>query len=70
MSNKVCLMYSDQLSTYNYGCNHPMKPERISMVYDLIKELNLAHKFDIEEAKECTNEDLEKFHNLEYIDFM
>lgn len=47
-----------------------MKPERISMVYDLMKELNLADKFDIASAKECTNNDLEKFHNEEYIDFM
>lgn len=71
MSKKnVCLMYSDQLSTFNYGCNHPMKPERISMVYDLIKELNVGSKLNVREAKECTNEDLEKFHNEEYIDFM
>lgn len=42
MSNEVCLMYSDQLSTFKYGNDHPMEPERICMVYDLIKELNFG----------------------------
>ena len=62
MSNKVCLMYSDQLSTFKYGDNHPMEPERITMVYDLMKELDIANKFIIREARECTTSDLAKFH--------
>ncbi len=45
MSYKPSLILSSQIGTFDYGEDHPMKPERISMYYDLIKGYEILDKF-------------------------
>ena len=53
MSKKVGLIHTSKIKNFDYGIDHPMKPERISMTYDLLQGYNLLNKFDIVKAKEC-----------------
>lgn len=64
------MMISNEMGIYDYGVDHPMKPERISMVFDLIRNFDLSHRFKMVQAKPCTIEDLLVFHDPQYVKFM
>ena len=34
-------IYKDNISSFNYGSDHPMKPKRISLTHDLIVTYDL-----------------------------
>lgn len=63
-------MISSEIGRYDYGPDHPMKPERISMVFDLIRNLEISDKFRLFQASQCSIEDLTVFHDPQYIKFM
>ena len=63
-------MVSNEIGKYDYGEDHPMKPERISMVFDLIRNLEFLDKFWICTAKPCSLDDLMVFHDPNYVRFM
>ena len=68
--NDVGLIFSNDLSLYDYGENHPMKTKRISMTYDLLNGYNLLSSFSIYNSFLCPEADLKSFHNPNYINFM
>ncbi len=68
--NNIAMVYSNELEKYDYGENHPMKPERIPMTYDLLNGYKLLSQFYLYRAYKCTKEDLTIFHSEEYINFM
>ncbi len=41
MQFRPSLILSSQIGNFDYGEEHPMKPERISMLYDLLKGYDL-----------------------------
>ena len=41
MTKKVGLMYNNKIKNFDYGLDHPMKPEWISMTYDLLSGYDL-----------------------------
>lgn len=43
----VGMIITDEMDKYNYGKGHPMKPERISMIYDLLRQYGLLSKFKL-----------------------
>ena len=49
----VGMIVTDEMDQYNYGQGHPMKPERISMIFDLLFHYDLLSKFKIYKAKRC-----------------
>lgn len=70
MQYKPIMMISSDIGWFDYGQDHPMKPERISMVFDLIRNLELSDRFRMFQAKPCTVDDLIVFHDPGYIRFM
>ena len=50
----VGMMITDELNLYDYGKDHPMKPERISMAYDLMNNYKFLDRFNLYAAKPCS----------------
>lgn len=38
---KIAYFYDQEVGTFHYGSDHPMKPKRIAMTHDLIKNYGL-----------------------------
>ena len=68
--NNVPLIISDELEKVNYGPNHPMQPERISMVYDILNKYKILSHFTLYNTYKCTEEDIKVFHTENYVNFM
>lgn len=64
------MIVSTEMEKYDYGKGHPMKPERISMTFDLLNNFHLLDKFSNYQAVMCKTEDLLVFHTEEYVSFM
>lgn len=70
MQYRPHMLFSNEIGNFDYGEDHPMKPERISMVFDLLKGYDILDKFKLIQAQQCTEEDLAVFHDTKYINFM
>lgn len=66
---KTAFLYSEKFGSVYYGSAHPMKPVRLKLTYELIRELKLDTLPDskIVEAKKAKEQDLLLFHTPEYI---
>lgn len=66
---RTAFVYSDTLAAFDYGSNHPMKPERLRLTVELIEALGLGRlpssKFI--EARSATIDELLLFHAPEYL---
>nr|MDO8110067.1 acetoin utilization protein AcuC [Candidatus Sigynarchaeota archaeon] len=63
---------SDAFKAYNFGKQHPLKPERVLLTWELIKGLHLHENPNcvVMEPRLATEEELELFHDKEYINFV
>ncbi|KAG5437912.1 hypothetical protein PCANB_000258 [Pneumocystis canis] len=52
------------------GEGHPMKPHRLTLTNHLILGYGLHKYMDIYRPRRATDEELEQFHSVEYIDFL
>ena len=70
MHDKVVLVYTDQYGLYDFGPNHPLRPLRLKLTYDLMEKLNLlSHKrLEIKEPIVATQEQIERAHDPEYVE--
>ena len=70
MHDKVVLVYTDQYGRYDFGPNHPLRPLRLKLTYDLMEKLNLlSHKrLEIKEPIVATQEQIERAHDPEYVE--
>ncbi|MBI5560584.1 MAG: acetoin utilization protein AcuC [Deltaproteobacteria bacterium] len=69
---KTTFLYSEKFANVSYGRDHPMRPMRLKLTYELIKECGL---FDIPgakivEARKATEEELLLFHTPQYIEML
>lgn len=66
---KTAFIYSEKFGSYIYGRNHPMRPVRLSLTYELIKELGLDNLpgSAIIEARGALEAEIGLFHTPEYI---
>lgn len=66
---RTAFVYSDRLAAFDYGSDHPMKPERLRLTRELIEALGLdrlpSSKFI--EARSATVEELLLFHTPGYL---
>ena len=67
---KAALICREELWAYGHGPNHPMRPERLRMTWEL---LNAYHAFDapgsqVIAPQPATSEELALWHTAEYID--
>lgn len=66
---KTAFIYSDRFSSYYYGADHPMKPVRLLLTYELIKALGLADLpgSTVIEPRKATEKEILLFHTNEYL---
>ncbi|MBD3404532.1 MAG: acetoin utilization protein AcuC [Candidatus Lokiarchaeota archaeon] len=68
MRGKLVYPYTDLLLQYEFKKDHPLKPDRLKLTYQLSKELGLLDKVKEIEPKLATRKELELFHTSEFID--
>lgn len=66
---KTAFIYSEKFSSFYYGANHPMKPVRLRLTYELIRELGLAKLpgSTVVEARKASEKEILLFHTNEYL---
>jgi acetoin utilization protein AcuC len=69
---KTAFIYSDDFSRFSYGSNHPLKPFRLKLTYELIKACGLLAPDDprVIVPAPAKWEDLLAFHSAQYIDML
>jgi acetoin utilization protein AcuC len=69
---KTAFIYSDQFAGFDYGSNHPLKPFRLKLTYELIKACSLLDVPDprLIEPYPARDEDLLAYHSREYIEIL
>ncbi|UCE11195.1 MAG: acetoin utilization protein AcuC [Candidatus Thorarchaeota archaeon] len=68
MKGKLLYPYSDSLLHYEFRTDHPLKPDRLSLTYELSRQLGLLEDVQVIEPIPATREELEMFHSPEFID--
>lgn len=66
---KTAFVYSDRFGAYYYGIDHPMKPVRLRLTYELMEEMGLTNLPSSKrvEARPAAESDLLLFHTPEYV---
>jgi acetoin utilization protein AcuC len=66
---KTAFIYSDDFAKYNYGPEHPLKPFRLKLTYELMKAYGLLSLPDVlvVKAKPAEEDDLLLYHTQDYI---
>ena len=70
MFDKVALVYTDQYGKYDFGPDHPLRPLRLKLTYDLMEKLHLLshERLEIKEPIVATREQIERAHDPEYVE--
>jgi acetoin utilization protein AcuC len=65
----TAFIYSDRLGTFSYGADHPMRPLRLKLTYDLITEMGLLELPSVRtvEARKAEEGEMLLFHTPEYL---
>ncbi len=66
---KRAFLYSEKFGEYSYGEGHPMRPLRLKLTYELIKELGLLDipGAEVVEARKAKEDELLLYHTPEYL---
>ncbi len=69
---KTAFVYSDAFAGFKYSEEHPLKPVRLKLTYDLIRACRLLAEADsrLIEPPRARREDLLAFHTKEYVDLL
>ncbi len=70
MSERVGLVLARGAARYNHGPEHPLRPERVSLTWDLIEACGLDRRSNVRilDATEATDTDLGRVHTPAFID--
>lgn len=69
--NPAPFFYDDALMGYNMGANHPMKPIRLQMTYELLKSYGVfGEHLELISPKPASRELVEKVHSSAYLDMV
>jgi acetoin utilization protein AcuC len=65
-------IYTDQWAQYAYGRQHPLKPVRLKLTYDLIEAYGLMgeQRSHLIPASEASADEILRFHTPEYLDVL
>ncbi|MCW2799898.1 MAG: acetoin utilization protein AcuC [Aeromicrobium sp.] len=66
--DRACVVFDEQLTTYNFGQSHPMAPVRIELTMQLAGELGILDELDVVGATPATDEELNLIHSAAYIE--
>jgi acetoin utilization protein AcuC len=66
---KTVFIYSDEFASYSYGPEHPLKPIRLKLTYDLIRSYGLLDlpNSPVIPAKKASRDEVAWFHHPHYI---
>ena len=67
---QAAFLYTDAFSRFDYGANHPLKPFRLRLTYELIRACGLLGENDprLIEPSPASLDDLLAFHTRDYLD--
>jgi histone deacetylase 1/2 len=72
--SRVAYYYNQEIGNFYYGPIHPMKPHRVRITHELVKNYGMLEKMHAmlpEHHQEVVNSiDFTKFHTDEYVDFI
>lgn len=66
---KTAFVYTERFGTFTYGADHPMRPLRLKLTHELIKEKGLLDlpETRVIEARKAREEEILLFHTPEYV---
>jgi len=66
------IVYSDIFQQYNFGPTHPLKPTRLKLTFELMKETGLLKSPDVKvtSPRIAQDDELQLFHNSDYLEFV
>ncbi len=66
---KTAFLYSEKFGSFFYGANHPMKPVRLRLTYELIESLGLLRlpNSTVVEARPAKESEIRLFHTHDYL---
>ena len=70
MSSSVALITVEDIArAYDFGSSHPLRPERVLLTYDRIRELGLTERDNVREvaARAATDEEIISVHDSEFV---
>jgi len=69
---RTAFVYSDEFTRFDYGPEHPLKPFRLKLTYELIKACGLLARSDrrVIEAPMADVAELLSFHTRDYLDML
>jgi histone deacetylase 1/2 len=67
---KVCYLYNEDITKYEFSKEHPMKTKRMKMVHSLINNYSLSSQLRMFHSKEASSEELSAFHHPLYIKYL
>ena len=67
---RVSYYYQNDVGLYYFGPGHPMKPHRLRMTHQLILSYGLYRKMEVYKPKPSTEQEIEKFHSEDYVEFL
>jgi acetoin utilization protein AcuC len=69
MTQTLGIVYSETFQQYDFGPTHPLKPTRLKLTYELMKEIGLlsAKNVKVISPREASRDELLLFHDAEYL---
>jgi acetoin utilization protein AcuC len=69
LGGRTTLVYSDKFLEYNLGPSHPLRPIRVKLTHDLIREKRLLDNPSVRTTlpRSATEEEILLFHDKEYV---
>ncbi|XP_020527329.1 histone deacetylase 9 isoform X2 [Amborella trichopoda] len=68
--DKVAFFYDGDVGNVYFGPNHPMKPHRLCMTYQLVLSYELQKKMEIYRPHKAYPQELAQFHSADYVEFL
>ena len=70
-TRSATFVYGDQLAGYDLGPQHPLKPVRLRMVYELLQAYGVfGNKAGLVEAAPATDQDILQAHDADYVEMV
>ena len=66
------MVYSEEFQQYDFGPAHPLKPTRLKLTFELMKEAGLVESPNVKvvDPRYATEDELRLFHTQTYLDFV
>jgi acetoin utilization protein AcuC len=72
VTESLGIVYSDEFQRYDFGPAHPLKPTRLKLTFELMKETGVLASMGVKvvEPRYATRDELCLFHRAAYLDFV